>query len=359
MIPPPPRPAGRLEILVVDDSAMARRTLKAIIEADPAFRVASAKDPYEAAESLARSVPAAIVLDIEMPRMDGLTFLKKLMRQHPLPVLVCTDHVQRGMAALQLQALEVIPKPNWDESVGLDQWGGRLRASLREATGLPARAPAAVEPRDAIDPILPRRPFFAPGAPAVRVVVIGASTGGVQAIGQLLTDFPADAPGLVIVQHMPPGFTAAFAERLDRDPAIALTVAEARPNEAIRPGVALVVPGHAHGLIRRAGHGYRVELVDGPPVGGHRPSVDVLFRSVAQAAGPRGAGVLLTGMMSDGAQGLLEVREAGGWTIAQDRATCVVFGMPGEAIRRGAARQVLPLDRIAAAVLAWGKGSSG
>ena len=358
---PPLRAPSRRDVLVVDDSALARQALKAIIEEDPAFRVAFAGDPYEAVESLARSAPAAIVLDVEMPRMDGLTFLKKLMRQHPLPVLVCTDHVQRGLAALDLRALEVIAKPNWDDDAGLARWGAHLRESLRLATGLPP-IPEGLRPagllRDPIAPVLPHQPYQARGAPAGRVVAIGASTGGVQAIQNLLADFPADSPGIVIVQHIPANFNTAFAERLDRDPAIAMKVAEAKPNEPIRPGVALVVPGGIHGLLRRAGAGYRIELVDGPKISGFCPSVDVLFRSAAQAAGPRVAGVLLTGMLCDGAHGLADVREAGGWTIAQDQATSVVFGMPGEAIRRGAARQVLPLDRIAAAVMAWSKGSS-
>ena len=357
---PSPRPPGLRNILVVDDSALARQALKAAIEEDPAFRVGFAGDPYEAAEALRKSVPAAIVLDIEMPRMDGLTFLKKLMRQHPLPVIVCTDHVQRGLAALELKALEVIAKPGWVDARAPAGWGARLRSSLRLATGLPPAPDGTrreAETRDAIEPFLPRRPYYAPGAPSRRIVAVGASTGGVQAIHQLLAAFPADAPGIVIVQHIRADFNRAFAEQLDRDPKIALRVAEAKQNEPVRAGAALIVPGDTHGLIRRAGPDYRVELVDGPEVGGFRPSVDVLFRSVAQAAGPRVAGVLLTGMLCDGAQGLGEIREAGGWTIAQDQATSVVFGMPGEAIRRGAARQVLPLDRIAAAVMAWSQGA--
>jgi two-component system chemotaxis response regulator CheB len=187
-------------------------------------------------------------------------------------------------------------------------------------------------------------------------VVIGVSTGGVQAIQHLLADFPADAPGIVIVQHMPSDFTGAFADRLNHDPKIALDVAEARPNEPIRPGRVLIVPGDQHGLVRRTGVGWRIELVDGPPVCRHRPSVEVLFRSTAQAAGPQAAGVIMTGMGDDGAGGLLEMREAGSLTIAQNEATCIVFGMPREAIRRGAARLVTPLDRIAAAVMAWHSG---
>jgi two-component system chemotaxis response regulator CheB len=206
--------------------------------------------------------------------------------------------------------------------------------------------------------ILASAPFQSKCAPADRVIAIGASTGGVLAISRLLVDVPKESPGLVIVLHMPSGFTAAFAERLNRDPAIKVEVLEARRDATVRPGVALVVPGHCHGVLRRHGVGYRVDLVDGPPVSRHRPSVDVLFRSTAQAAGPKSAAVLLTGMLDDGAQGMLEVREAGGHTIAQDEATSVVFGMPREAIRRGAAKQVLPLDRIGAALSAWATGGS-
>jgi len=355
-----PRNARTLTNLVVDDSASVREALKAMIEADPAYRVISAADPYEAVDVLRHSVPAAIVLDVDMPRMDGLTFLGKLMRQHPLPVLLCTDHPVRGLKALEIGALEVIAKPDWRDAAGLELWAARLHESLRNAVGLsgpqvPYRdaAPISAGPRFEADAILPRRAFVPHGSPGGRVVAIGASTGGVQAIARLLADFPADGPGLVIVQHMPPGFTAAFAERLDSDPKVAVQVLEAGPNEPVRPGVALIVPGHAHGLIRRVGGGYRVELDEGPPVCRHRPSVEVLFRSAAQAAGPRGAGVILTGMGDDGARGLAEMHESGSLTIAQDEATSVVFGMPREAIRRGAARHVLPLEKIAAAVVAW------
>jgi two-component system chemotaxis response regulator CheB len=349
-----------VEILVVDDSAVVRQALRAIIEKESGFRVQIACDPFEAVSVMAKAAPAAIVLDVDMPRMDGLTFLRKLMRQHPIPVILCTDHPERGLTGLQLGAVEVIAKPDWNDSHRLDAWGAKLRESLRSALAIPAQddphpGPA---PRHDAEVILPRRPYSSRGAPAGRIIAIGASTGGVQAIGQLLADFPPETPGIVIVQHMPGGFTAAFAARLDSDPKIALKVIEAGPNELIRPGVALIVPGGAHGLVRRSGTGYRVELVNGPPVSRHRPSVDVLFRSTAQAAGPNAAGVILTGMGDDGALGLRELHDAGGWTIAQDEATSVVFGMPREAIRRGAVRQVHPLDRIAGALVAWGANRS-
>jgi two-component system chemotaxis response regulator CheB len=349
-------PTRPVEVLVVDDSAVARQALREIIEREPSYHASTAADPYEAVALMKRAAPSAIVLDVEMPRMDGLTFLRKLMRQHPLPVVLCTNHVQRGLTGLELGALDVIAKPDWAEPGGLDAWGARLREVLRQAVGGDRASldlQSAAAPRFDADAILPHAPYAPHGAPRERVIAVGASTGGVQAISTLLAGLSPSTPGVVVVQHMPGAFTSAFAERLWRDPRIAVEVAEARPDEPVRPGAALIVPGTAHGLVARAEGGYRVALRDGPPVSRHRPSVDVLFRSLAQAAGPRGAAVLLTGMGDDGARGLLEVREAGGQTIAQDEPTCVVFGMPREAIRRGAARHVLPLHQIAAALQNW------
>jgi two-component system chemotaxis response regulator CheB len=356
-------------VLIVDDSAVARQALKAIVEAERGFRALLASDPYEAVEVMKRMVPAAILLDVNMPRMDGLTFLRKLMRQHPLPVLLCTDHPQKALEGLELGAIEVIPKPQWDDLSERAAWGDRLRESLHLAIaaasgkgsgpGLMDAIPrSTTSPRQSADAVLPPLKFPLRGLPPDRdrIIAVGVSTGGVQAITRLLADFPGDAPGIVVVQHMPGGFTAALAERLDRDPKILLEVIEARHGEPVGCGRALIVPGgDFHGVVRRVGRGYRVELVDGPPVSRFRPSVDVLFRSTAQAAGDRAVGVILTGMLDDGARGLLEMSEAGSWTIAQDRATSTVFGMNAEAIRLGAARQVLPLDRIAEAAVAGGR----
>lgn len=358
-----------IDVMVVDDSAVVRQRLKAIIEADARFRVILAADPYEAVALLRKSVPGLILLDVEMPKMDGLTFLRKLMRQHPLPVVLCTDQAERAVTALELGAIEVIAKPDWREAGRLSVWSHNLLESLRNAARagrIPLRDDrnAQTDPRHTADAILPKVPFnprtggTAAGAGSIdRIVVVGVSTGGVQAVQRLLSDFPADAPGIVIVQHMPPDFTGAFATRLNDDPKIAMEVAEARHHDPIRPGRVLIIPGDQHGLVRRTGTGCRVELVDGPPVCRHRPSVEVLFRSTAQAAGPHAAGLILTGMGDDGAGGLLEMREAGSLTIAQNEATCIVFGMPREAIRRGAAKFITPLDRIAAAVMAWHTGS--
>jgi two-component system chemotaxis response regulator CheB len=300
-----------------------------------------------------------IVLDVEMPRMDGLTFLRKLMRQHPLPVVLCTAQAERAVTALEMGAIEVISKPDWNNPSRMAEWSQNLLESIRNAARagrLPFRddrPTASTDPRHSADVILPKAAYSPRAGQSERIVVVGVSTGGVQALQQLLPGFPANAPGIVIVQHMPPDFISAFANRLSNDPRIEMEVALARQHEPVHTGRVLVVPGDFHGVIRRAGMGYRIELVEGPPVCRHRPSVEVLFRSAAQAAGPNAAGVIMTGMADDGAGGLLEMREAGSCTIAQNEATCAVFGMPREAIRRGAAKFITPLESIASTVLAW------
>ena len=330
------------------------------------FKVVLAADPYEAVAMLSKSVPGVIVLDVEMPRMDGLTFLRKLMRQHPMPVVLCTSQAERAVTALEMGAIEVIAKPDWNDANRLSEWSQNLLESIRNAARagrLPFRddrPSSTTDPRHTADVVLPKIAYAPRAGGNERIVVGGVSTGGVQALQQLLAGFPATAPGMVIVQHMPPAFTTEFAKRLHNDPRIVIEVAEARQHESIRPGRALIIPGDIHGLVRRTGTGYRVELVEGPPVCRHRPSVEVLFRSAAQAAGPHAAGVIMTGMGDDGAGGLLEMREAGALTIAQNEATCVVFGMPREAIRRGAAKFVTPLDSIAPTIMAWfASGDSG
>ena len=347
-----------LDVLIVDDSAVVRQTLKSIVESDGSFRVTTATDPYDAVEVLKKLVPAVILLDVEMPRMDGLTFLRKLMRQHPLPVVMCTSIADRALSALEIGAMEVIAKPDWRDPSKMSVWAANLLESIRNA----ARAgmmrqkikteakPPTAEGRLSADTILPRQPFQSRGPITDKIVAVGVSTGGVQAVHQLLAGFPADSPGIVIVQHMPAEFTGAFATRLNNDPKIHMEVAECRNLEAVKHGRVLVIPGNIHGVLRRNGSGFRVELVDGPPVNRHKPSVDVLFRSVAQVAGPHSAGAILTGMGDDGAEGLLEMRQSGALTIAQDEATSTVFGMPREAIKRGAAKIVLPLERIASAL---------
>jgi two-component system, chemotaxis family, protein-glutamate methylesterase/glutaminase len=356
---PTPADPEPLEVLVVDDSALVRQRLKSIIEADGQFRVVLAADPYEAVALLSKSVPGVIVLDVEMPRMDGLTFLRKLMRQHPMPVVLCTSQAERAVTALQMGAIEIIAKPDWNNANRLTEWSQNLVESIRNAARagrLPFRddrPSSSTDPRHSADVILPKVAYSPRAGVNEKIIVGGVSTGGVQALQQLLAGFPATAPGIVIVQHMPAAFTTEFAKRLHNDSRIELEVGEARQHEPIRAGRALVIPGDFHGLVRRSGTGYRVELMEGPPVCRHRPSVEVLFRSAAQAAGPHAAGVIMTGMGDDGASGLLEMREAGALTIAQNEATCVVFGMPREAIRRGAAKFVTPLDKIAGTIMAW------
>lgn len=358
-----------LPILIVDDSALARQALKSIVEINPSFRVLLASDPYDAVEVMKQTIPSAIVLDVNMPRMDGLTFLRKLMRQHPLPVILCTNHPQKGVEGLEYGALEVIPKPNWDDSAEMAVWGEGLRESLRLAilaarpsgtgtvTGSSDEIPRlATTPRHNADAVLPPLKLPIRGLPPDRdrITAIGVSTGGVQAITSLLSGFKSPTAGIVIVQHLGAEFTAAYADRLNSDRTISLDVVEARNGEPVRPGRVLIVPGGVHGVVRRVGSHYRLDLVEGPMVSRFRPSVDVLYRSVAVAAGDHGLGVILTGMLNDGAEGLGEMKDAGAWTIAQDEATSTVFGMNREAIRRGAACEVLPLHKIAAAVQARG-----
>lgn len=346
-----------IDVLVIDDSAVVRQSLKSIIETEPAYRVLVAADPFEAAAVMLKTKPRALILDVDMPRMDGLTFLRKLMRQHVLPVLLVTDHPARGVEALELGALEVIAKPDWRDPNSLRNWSEHLRESLRLAVNrVEVRAKIEAEPRHDADAVLVKRPYQASGAPNQPIIAIGASTGGVEAISRVLSLMPRDSPGTVIVQHMRHGFMSAFTDRLGSNPKISMNVREARNGELIQAGVALVIPEGLHGVVRRAGGNYRIDLVDGPPVCRFRPSVEILFRSVAQAAGPKAAGVILTGMLDDGAGGLLEMHEAGSFTIAQDEHTSLVFGMNKEAIRRGAAKHVLALDRIAGSLAAWAQG---
>jgi two-component system chemotaxis response regulator CheB len=290
--------------------------------------------------------------------MDGLTFLRKLMKQHPLPVVLCTSVADRAVTALEMGALEVIAKPDWRDPEKMASWSGSLLESVRNAARagrIPFKEdrPTGTEGKQTADAILPRHAYSHRAGLGEKMIAVGVSTGGVQTVQRLLTGFPADAPGIVIAQHMPADFLPAFAHRLNQDPNIAMEVVLAKHHDVIRSGRVLVIPGNIHGIVRRTGAGYRVELLEGPPVNRHWPSVDVLFRSTAQAAGPNAAGVILTGMGADGASGLLEMREAGAVTIAQDEATSIVFGMPREAIRKGAAKFVYPIDRIASAIMAW------
>lgn len=332
-----------MKVLVVDDSAVVRQALSAIL-GRAGMEVAVAADPVIARYKMAGSRPDVMVLDIEMPRVDGLTFLREIMAEAPLPVLVCSGLAGPGtevaLQALEEGAVHVVAKPR----LGVKDFLQDSTRDLVEAV----RGAAQARLRRA-DAVLPARRPRALASTTLKVAAVGASAGGTEALRVLLEALPPDAPGLAIVQHMPDVFTGAFARRLAQTSR--LEVKEAEDGDRILPGRALVAPGNRHLMVQRSGAHYLARLLDGPPVSRHRPSVDVLFRSAAQAAGRNAVGVILTGMGDDGAAGLLEMRQAGAHTIAQDEASCVVFGMPKEAIALGAAAEVLALDRIAGSVL--------
>jgi two-component system, chemotaxis family, protein-glutamate methylesterase/glutaminase len=349
---PAPRGERALQVLVVDDSAVVRQTLTALFAVE-GIEVATAADPYIAMEKMAKQRPDAIVLDLELPRMHGLDFLAKIMQEDPIPVVICSALTGEGtdaaIRALEQGALAIVTKPRLAIREFLHESAIVLVDAVRGASQarVGPRRPTP-SPRLTADAVLPPRPGPSGAVSSGRIVAIGASTGGTEALTRLLPELPHDGPGIVVVQHMPEGFTAAFAARLHG--LCRIDVKEAAAGDRLRPGLALVAPGNRHALVRRRGEGYEIELSDGPLVSRHRPSVDVLFRSVAQAAGPAGIGVLMTGMGDDGARGLLEMKEAGAWTLAQDEASCVVFGMPREAIARGAVDEVVSLDRLPSAI---------
>jgi two-component system chemotaxis response regulator CheB len=346
-----------VRVLIVDDSAVVRQTLSEILSGDPEIAViGTASDPFVAAEKIEEEVPDVIMLDIEMPRMDGLTFLQKIMSQHPIPVVICSSLAEEGaqstLKALEYGAVEIIAKPRLGSKKFLEESSVALRQAVKAAASARVRVLTAgrtVEPKLTADAILPRA-TAAMLETTEKVVVIGASTGGTEALRSLLEVLPPDAPGIVIVQHMPEMFTRAFANRLDS--LCRISVKEAESNDTVLRGRALIAPGNHHVLLKRSGARYYVEIKDGPLVSRHRPSVDVLFRSAARYAGPNAVAVILTGMGDDGARGMLEMKQAGAATIAQDEATSVVFGMPNEAIKRGAVDAVLPLPAIAGSMLA-------
>ncbi len=347
----------KIRVLIVDDSAVVRQTLSEVLSSDPDIEViGTASDPFVAAERIAEQMPDVITLDIEMPRMDGLTFLQKIMSQHPIPVVICSSLAEEGaqsaLKALEYGAVDIIAKPR----LGSKQFIEDSRIELCEAVKAAAAARVSVlRMSRVVEPKLTADAILSPATHAMaktteKVVAIGASTGGTEALKTLLEVLPPDSPGIVIVQHMPELFTRAFAGRLDG--LCQITVKEAESNDTILRGRALIAPGNHHLLLKRSGARYYVEIKDGPLVSRHRPSVDVLFRSAARYAGQNAVGVILTGMGDDGAAGMLEMKQAGAVTIAQDEATCVVFGMPNEAIKRGAVDKILPLPSVAGAILA-------
>lgn len=338
-----------VRVLVVDDSAIIRKILSEQLSKSSGIEVVgTAPDPYVARDKIVALEPDVVTLDVEMPRMDGITFLKKLMRYYPLPVIIVSSLTPRGsqlaMEALEAGAVEVVPKPG--SSYSVKELGDLLVEKIKAATksrDALKRVPMALEPQES--------PGDLSGLKFTtdKVIAIGASTGGTEAIRRVLERLPPDAPGIVIVQHMPAQFTSAFARRLDE--LCRIRVMEASDGELVTPGKALIAPGNFHMLLARSGARYTVQIRTGPRVYYQRPSVDVLFQSVAREAGPNAVGVLLTGMGADGAKGLLAMRQAGAHTIAQNEETCVVFGMPREAIQLGAAERVLPLQAIPEAAL--------
>ncbi|MGA7237350.1 MAG: chemotaxis response regulator protein-glutamate methylesterase [Bryobacteraceae bacterium] len=336
-------PGRKIRVLIVDDSAIVRRILSDALSSAGDIEVAgTAPDPYVARDKILALKPDVLTLDIEMPRMDGLTFLRKLMQFHPMPAVIISSLAQKNCSAaldaMAFGAVEVLAKPGGPYSVG------ELRLTLADKI----RAAALAKRRNVEEmpqPVPIAAGAFTPGA----VIAIGASTGGTEAIAAIMKSIPRDAPPIVIAQHIPPVFSRAFAERLNAS--CAIEVKEAADGDELRPGRALVAPGDYHMLLRKRAGSYRVEVKTGPRVCYQRPSVDILFFSVAEVAGPHAIGALLTGMGSDGAEGLLKMRQAGARTIAQDEPTCAIFGMPREAIERGAAERVLPLHRVASEML--------
>lgn len=359
-------PKRKIRVLIVDDSASVRLTLSDIIASDPELEVmATAADPYVAVERIRQELPDVIFLDIELPRMDGLTFLRKIMAQRPIPVVICSSLAEAGsdtlIQAMEAGAIDVVTKPRVDTAQFLQDSRMRICDAAKAAAhakfrGFHKPAPRLeVEAKLTADVIIPPKSAARTAATLAampltdRIICIGASTGGTEALREVLQALPAQCPGIIIVQHMPEKFTNAFARRLNG--ICAVEVKEAETGDAVLPGRVLIAPGNQHMLLQRTGLRYTVNVIDGPHVSRHRPSVDVLFRSAAQNAGPNAVGILLTGMGDDGARGLLEMREAGSFTVAQDEETSVVFGMPKEAIQRGAAVRVLPLGRIAGEIL--------
>jgi two-component system chemotaxis response regulator CheB len=342
-----------MHVLVVDDSAVVRQAFSMLLAGK--FSVDTAADPLIAERKIRKQRPDVVVLDLQMPRMDGFSFLRQIMTRDPLPVVICSSAAARGsdtaMRALEEGAVDVIGKPPMGVREFIAEGSVMITDTLRAAAQARVRRMLPLVARHAADVILPAAaPSRLPESP--RIVAMGASTGGTEALREIIEALPPNAPGMVVVQHMPEGFTAAFAKRLDSLSRV--QVKEAANGDVVTAGRVLIAPGSHHLIVRRSGKGYFVQLSSGALVSRHRPSVDVLFRSVAQAAGANAVGVILTGMGDDGAQGLSEMRAAGAATIAQDEATSVIFGMPKEAIARGAVDSVLGLHQIAPAILRMG-----
>ena len=348
-------------VLIVDDSAVVRQMLSEILASDPGIEVVgTAADPLLAREKIKRLAPDVITLDVEMPRMDGLAFLENLMRLHPLPVVMISSLTERGadttLQALALGAVDFVSKPKFDVARGLQAYAeeiiGKVKMAARSRVRTLVRPPT---PRITLDAVAPKAPPRSIQFRTTdRLIAIGASAGGTEALRVVLEGMPADAPAVVLTQHLPATFSTPFAERLDRHSA--MSVREASDGEAVLPGHAYLPPGGKHLRIIRDGARWRCRVDDGPAVNRHKPAVDVLFRSVAESAGANAIGAILTGMGDDGARGLLDLRNAGAPTLVQDEATSVVWGMPGAAFKLGAAEEMVPLERIAERLMALARG---
>ncbi len=348
----------KTKVLIVDDSAVVRQTLEDVLSSDPQIEVMdTASDPFFAVEKMRQELPDVITLDVEMPRMDGITFLKKIMTQRPIPVVICSTLTEKNsettMKAMDYGAVEIIQKPKLGTKQFLEESKIRICDAVKAAALVqvkPIKPRKEIEPKRTADVVLAKPGSRAMVQTTEKIIVVGASTGGTEALRIFLEALPLDSPPVVIVQHMPESFTASFSQRLDS--LCRISVKEAEDNDTVLRGRALIAPGNRHLLLKRSGARYYVELKDGPLVSRHRPSVDVLFRSTAQYAGKNAIGVIMTGMGDDGAKGMLEMKESGApLTIAQDEATSVVFGMPQEAIKLNAVDKILPLDGIAGALL--------
>ncbi len=349
-------PTATIKVLIVDDSALVRQVMTEVFGKSRDIEViGAAPDPLFAMKRMSKQWPDVIVLDMEMPRMDGLTFLRKIMSEHPTPVVVCSTLTEQGakitLDALEAGAVDIITKPKMgikgflhdSATVLMDAVRAAARARLKKLPTAPEKRPGG--PKVSADAVLPAGTLPTIKHTTDRVIALGASTGGTQALSEVLNALPVTVPGIVVVQHMPANFTKAFAERLNQSAAI--RIKEAENEDRVIPGLALIAPGDRHTLLTRSGAQYRVQVKDGPLVSRHRPSVDVLFRSVAHAAGPNALGIIMTGMGDDGAAGMREMHDAGAHTIAQDEASSVVYGMPKEAVQRGGVERSLNLEQIA------------
>ena len=348
----------KVAVLIVDDSAVVRQTLSEILSSDPQIEVmGTACDPFVAAAKISEREPDVITLDVEMPRMDGLTFLHKIMTQHPIPVVICSsltgDSSDTALKALEYGAVEILTKPKLGTKQFFEESKINICDIIKAASLVNVKKRQLkkydVQPKLSADVVIAKPDSKAMIETTESVIVVGASTGGTEALRIFIEAMPLDCPGIVIVQHMPENFTKSFAKRLND--LCRISVKEAENGDTILRGRALIAPGNKHMLLKRSGARYYTEIREGPLVSRHRPSVDVLFRSAARYAGKNSLGIIMTGMGDDGAKGMLEMKEAGAYTIAQDEKSCVVFGMPFEAIKRGAVDKILPLDQIAGAAI--------